>query len=105
MPSQDNETTQLSCRRKQFNSKPKPLQEKNDSTHQEKNNSTRQEKQLNPAAGMKQLDSAPPATVCSTCNRLHHLQPPLEQNRLFLSTHLGYFGMVDLHNVKFWSKF
>ncbi|GFT93321.1 retrovirus-related Pol polyprotein from transposon 17.6 [Trichonephila clavipes] len=54
--------------------KPKPLQEKNNSTRQhERNNSTQQEKQLNSAEGMKQLDSAPPAS-------------PLQQNRLFLST-------------------
>ncbi|GFX65729.1 transposon Tf2-6 polyprotein [Trichonephila clavipes] len=64
------------------NRKPKPLQEENNSTRQhERNNSTQHEKttqlnmrkQLNSAAGMKQLDSAPPA-------------PPLQQNWLFLST-------------------
>ncbi|GFS66729.1 hypothetical protein TNCV_229721 [Trichonephila clavipes] len=41
-------------------------------------------KQLNSAAGTKQLDSAPRATAC---NRLYS-----RENRLFLSTVVGYFN-------------
>ncbi|GFX34742.1 hypothetical protein TNCV_2514581 [Trichonephila clavipes] len=50
-------------------------EEKNSTRQHERNSSTHRRKQLNSAAGTKQLNSA-------------SLAPPLQQNRLFLSTHV-----------------
>ncbi|GFU04468.1 hypothetical protein TNCV_1080311 [Trichonephila clavipes] len=106
-------TTQLSCRRKQFNSPPQlenqnhyrrkttQLSRRKTTNLDNRNETTQLSRRNNSTAGTKQLDSAPPLTAC---NRLHQLYSRIGFFYLLMSVSTSPWTFIALnHSFPKWS--